>query len=308
MALPLPKRQHYENANDAGSSATAPICRPDLDAILHSVKDEMVASARKAVADAIRKYDVATNARFAAIETTVGVHEGKLDELHRELEKQKALVAKLAARLDLAESSTALPAHQIDKFDDKRDPDTSIAVVRSSESSTKEEILQIVKTIADALQLPFCNFGLRGREVGKRFTLHFKSGTPGDCIIRMARVFAYIKNGGDWREFSTAAGHQVFFDKDKSPFQERLEMAGRRLIKVAKSAYPHHSWHLDRNQGILSSNFKAVAKVVSEDLDDYQVRYNHEQVAALQIDPEALRQAFLASVSTRGADNTQWSV
>ena len=285
-----------------------PVFHSDIDSILKSFSKQAAADNERNLATSLRKYDEAINDRLAVIDSRADHQQLQINSMASTIEEQGKLLQDLSARLGIAESHVPIQTAALDALDDKRDPDNTVGIVRTSESCKKDEIMSVFTAILGELKLPSPADALyvSGRDVGKKFTIGFKAGTPGLRAERMHSIFSYIRNNGNWRELSSAAGHKIFLDHDKSPHQERIEMAGRRLCKHLNEIDKQRKWFFDRATGVLSTNFKSVIKIITESPDSFDLQFNYEQSTPLQLDTHAVRATFLSLVSKKESEGIQW--
>ena len=261
------------------------------------------------IATTITRYDERVSAHLERHDSELRDITNTQTEFQNKLDVMQANLADVQRRLGAAEQEERPSPSQLDLLDDDREPDLSIIRIRCQVQVTKANVKDALAGLLQDASVPEADVELSGRDVGKSFQWKFK-GKVGP--LRAKKALQIAANRGDWRTFyaaSPSGPQQLFIDQDKSPKQDRLEMAGRRL-KQAVVGLVSNSKKVDlrKKDATVFLDGKPVAKASTNAPEEFAVVFHHAVLQEHQLDAAAVRAAFNATINKGAADGTPWQL
>ena len=300
-----------------GDDATT-ITRAEFHGLLETFRADITTDITSALADKtsarieqlVSKIDESFTRRLNAQELIVSDLSARTAALENDKTDFNAKLERLQAALAVAE--VAPRATEIDgTFDRAPDP----TVIRLS---TKELISP--EAARDALRPWFeeADIGNDAWEViptgGGGISRHLVVSLKGQPNLAARRVRKLLDlrrlPAGGWKpnpQVRTPIGRniEIFASPDKNMKQVRTELGTKRLHRALTEAAAGKPLHHNKRSGVVSIDWKPVAKLEAKPNDDFAIQWNAPTVAALGIDKQLVLDKFNADGPT--SSGIEWS-
>ena len=286
--------------------------RSTLDSLFDDWKKEVVQNVQKSTESLFKRYDSGLQKRFDKVESDVHSLSCRMadsDRCHSEMQKD---IDKLKKTLDLAENAdtSAKVRQAIDEKQFDREIDPTIIDINAEKRVGYEHIK---KTVVEWLDQDFKElFKFLGESAAP--TKNVKVQFTGNTLTAATRVDKALRSlrsdDGTWTRLVARDEEnqpvKLFEGPDKSKKQIRTEMESKRLRDLLRGLHPAQNFHVLRREGIISSNWKQLARVIPVAEGESVIEWNYAVVAELEIDREAAVRSFRSSTKT--STQVQWRV
>ena len=256
-----------DDAPDDDSGANAFVDRSTLDKLLEEWKDAVTTSVGSSTQQLLRKYDASSQKRMAAVETNMHSLRSRQDQLIDDQKKMREDLDKVKAQMLIAENATGIKdAIVSENFDRETDP--TIIKINSRKPIGYEFLKKAANEWLDPAFADLYKIQGQTAELVKSITVQF-TGIPVVAAKHVDRALRSLRSGdGSWTQLTAKdeAGETVniYAGPDKSNKQLRTEIEGKKLNSIFQNLYPSTKFHLLRREGVISINFKKLARVVPQ--------------------------------------------
>ena len=281
------KRLRPDDAPELDPGAKDFVDRSTLDELLAEWKEAVATSVGSSTQELLRKYDASSQKRLASIEGSMHSLRANQDQVSNEQKKMREDLDKIKAQLLIAENASGIrDAIDNDNFDREIDP-TIIKI--NSRKPVGHEFLK--KAASDWLDPSFADlYKVQGEtaELIKSITVQFK-GIPVVAAKHVDRALRSLRrDDGSWTQLTAKdeAGESVniYAGPDKSSKQVRTEIDSKKLHTIFQQLYPGTKFHLLRRDGVISVNFKKLARVVPQPDKETIIEWDFDTASSVSID------------------------
>ena len=302
-----------------GATSEASITRDELSELLddfrQSVNTEVKSSIQAVEATITNKVDLLVRGANQISEKRIARVQDDVDNLAQAQRRTEKDVAELQQTVKEVRQSLAMAEKQevtqrdLDTDDYARDPLLHVLKVGTEEAVPRENIKSVVDEWLAGQHVSTEHYVFSGPNLGTRFTLSF-NGANGLGARRAKKAnFSMRREDGSWDNLSTksagAANVKVYISPDKSPQAITKERMGKKLVRAFAEVHPGIKVFFQKKSGVLTSNYKPLATMVSDSADDERVGWNSALVVESEINKERIMEAFFSNA--RSAAPVQWS-
>ena len=225
--------------------------------------------------------------------------------------KQEATMHNFAQRVQATEKMDCKAARDAARDHDwDREAAVHIVKVNTSVQIDRVSLLARLTTFFAEVDVRPEMFELLGPAIGTRWTINLcKVGTFEHGRLRGEKILANLRVGDQWRDISITQGSltaTIYFERDKAPPQERLELLTRKIGKLVKGALAGREKEvfIQKKEGILFVGWQPVVRVKVVSRTSAHLEWKKEAAAAQGIDFVALDDAW--KKAGRVADDVGW--
>ena len=148
-----------------------------------------------------------------------------------------------------------------------------------------------------------------GDSPSKSYVLQILGHLPGAAKKARQALDALRMANGQWERLDVktpgGATTQLYAQLDKSQQQNKVEALLRKASRAGRERHPGMQWRLLRSDGVLTANWKKVAKVSCPTREEVRIEFNRAALEQLGVEEDLLREAINGDGAS--TEEVRWS-